>query len=272
MQTIAFVGPSGTGKSHRCMSVAKKNHADAVIDDGLLIISNKVIAGTSAKRENTKIASVKCALFMKDEHAEEVKKAIKESSINCIMILGTSDAMAERIAERLELPDIGKYIRIADVATPEEMSKAQNMRKNEGKHVIPVSTFEIKKDFSGYFLHPLKIFQKNMGKYDSNTEDDKSIVRPTFSYMGDFEISDHVIGLIAVYEASKADGVIKVNTVNVREGGHGAHIDMTVTLRYGYNIKALCRRIQQFVKNGIEYTTSVNVRQVHIYVKGLSRW
>lgn len=272
MYTIAFVGPSGTGKSHRCMSVAKKNHADAVIDDGLLIISNKVIAGISAKREPTKIASVKCALFMKDEHAEEVKKAINENDINCIMLLGTSDAMVQKIARRLGLPDISKYIRITDIATQEEMDKARNMRRSEGKHVIPVSTFEIKKDFSGYFLHPLKIFQKNMGRYDAAVDEDKSIVRPTFSYMGDFEISDHVIGLIAVYEASKADGVVRVNTVNVREGGHGAHIDMTVTIRYGYHIEKLCRDIQRFVKNGIEYTTSVNVRQVHIYVKALSRW
>ncbi|MCH5184536.1 MAG: Asp23/Gls24 family envelope stress response protein [Oscillospiraceae bacterium] len=272
MRTIAFVGPSGTGKSHRCMSVARKNHADAVIDDGLLISGNKVIAGISAKRETTKIASVKCALFMKDGHAEEVKKAIRENNTECVMILGTSDGMVERIAQRLELPPISRYIRITDVATAEEMNRARNMRTNEGKHVIPVSTFEIKKDFSGYFLHPLKIFQKNMGRYDIHEEDNKSIVRPTFSYMGDFEISDRVLGLIAVHEASRIDGVVKVNMVNVREGGHGAHIDMTVTLKYGYDIRRLCRKIQRTVKNGIEYNTSVNARQVHIYVRGLSRW
>ncbi len=272
MRTIAFVGPSGTGKSHRCISVAKKNNADAVIDDGLLIVSNRVIAGISAKREATKIASVKCALFMKEEHAAEVRKAISKSNIECIMILGTSDAMAQKIAARLGLPEISRYIRITDIATPEEMNTARNMRRNEGKHVIPVSTFEIKKDFSGYFLHPLKIFQKNMEKYDSHIDEDKSIVRPAFSYMGAFEISDHVIGLIAVHEASGIEGVVKVNMVNVREGGHGAHIDMTVTLKYGYNIIELCRKIQRTVRDGIEYTTSVNARQVHIYVKSLSIW
>lgn len=272
MRTIAFVGPSGTGKSHRCMNVARQYHADAIIDDGLLISSNKVVAGISAKREPTKIASVKCALFMNEEHAEEVREAIKRSNIKCIMILGTSDGMVNKIAEVLQIPPISQIIRITDVATQEEMDIAKNMRMNEGKHVIPVSTFEIKKDFSGYFLHPLKIFQKNMGKYDTPVEIDKSIVRPTFSYMGDFEISDNVIGAIAVYEASQIEGVVKVNFVNVREGGHGAHIDMTVTLQYGYNIRKLCKHIQRTVIDGIESTTSVNARQVHIYVKHLSRW
>lgn len=272
MRTIAFVGPSGTGKSHRCMLVAKKNKADGIIDDGLLIAHNKVLAGISAKKEQTKVASVKCALFMKDEQAKAVKDAIKNSDLKCIMILGTSDGMVQRIAERLELPEISRYIKITDVATPEEMEMARQMRRIEGKHVIPVSTFEIKKDFSGYFLHPLKFFQKNMCKYEMPMEIDKSIVRPTFSYLGDYEISDNVIGLIAIHEASQVDGVVKVNSVNVREGGHGAHIDMTVTLRYGFNIIETAKSIQRSVRDAIEYTTSINARQVHIYVKSLSRW
>ena len=37
MKVIAFVGESGTGKSYRAISVAKREGADAMIDDGLLI-------------------------------------------------------------------------------------------------------------------------------------------------------------------------------------------------------------------------------------------
>ena len=36
MKVIAFVGPSGTGKSYRALTVASMNGADAIIDDGLL--------------------------------------------------------------------------------------------------------------------------------------------------------------------------------------------------------------------------------------------
>ena len=65
------------------------------------------------------------------------------------------------------------------------MNMALRMRTVEGKHVIPVPTFEIKKEFSGYFLHPLRRFQKNLDSEITTAEADKSIVRPTFSYMGD---------------------------------------------------------------------------------------
>ena len=115
MHTIAFVGPSGTGKSYRAITIAKENGADAFIDDGLLISDTRVLAGISAKREATRIASVKRALFTSREHAEEVKHAIRENNIGTIMILGTSDGMVKKIAEALELPSIERVIRIDDV-------------------------------------------------------------------------------------------------------------------------------------------------------------
>ena len=52
MRVIAFVGPSGTGKSYRSVMVSQQYGADAIIDDGLLISHGKVIAGTSAKKRN----------------------------------------------------------------------------------------------------------------------------------------------------------------------------------------------------------------------------
>lgn len=270
MRVIAFVGPSGTGKSYRSVTVSERYGADGIIDDGLLISHGKVVAGTSAKREKTKIASVKHALFIQDAHANEVKKAIYNSHINCLMILGTSDGMVQKIASRLGVPEIEQYIRIEDVATPEEMELAHDMRVNQGKHVIPVPTFEIKKDFSGYFLHPLKLFQKNMDTEIDGAEADKSIVRPTFSYMGDYTISDNVIAAIATYEAEKIKGVERVQRINIRKTGHGAHIDMTVSLYYGCCIDAVCRSIQLAVRDNIEQYTSINTRRVHVLVRNLA--
>ena len=79
MRVIAFVGPSGTGKSYRSVMVSQQYGADAIIDDGLLISHGKVIAGTSAKQEPTKIASVKHALFMNPSQVNEIKKVLKRS-------------------------------------------------------------------------------------------------------------------------------------------------------------------------------------------------
>ena len=76
-------------------------------------------------------------------------------------------------------------------------------------------------------MHPLRRFQKNLDSEITTAEADKSIVRPTFSYMGDYIISDNVINSIAIHEAQKIDGLIKVQNINLRKTGHGVHIDMT---------------------------------------------
>ena len=61
------------------------------------------------------------------------------------------------IAEKLNLPNFENTIYIEEVATDKEIEKARYLRKNLGKHVIPVPTVEIKSQFSGYFLNNLGI-------------------------------------------------------------------------------------------------------------------
>ena len=252
MRVIAFVGPSGTGKSYRSVMVSQQYGADAIIDDGLLISHGKVIAGTSAKKEPTKIASVKHALFMNPSQVNEIKKVLKRNKIKCLMILGTSDGMVNKIATNIGVHEVEQIIRIEDVATPEEMNMALRMRTVEGKHVIPVPTFEIKKELT-------------------TAEADKSIVRPTFSYMGDYIISDNVINSIAIHEAQKINGLIKVQNINLRKTGHGVHIDMTVILQYGCDIFSVCKNIQLAVRNNVEQYTSINARRINILVKNLRK-
>ena len=50
IKTYAFVGPSGTGKSYRAQMVAGEYDIHYIIDDGLFIKDNEVIAGDSAKK------------------------------------------------------------------------------------------------------------------------------------------------------------------------------------------------------------------------------
>ena len=147
MRVYAFVGPSGTGKSYRAQMVAGENNISYIIDDGLLVNENEVVAGESAKKAPTKIETVKHAIFMDKEEREKMIKAIKKYKPESILILGTSDGMVEKIAHNLGLPKIQKTIYINEVATETEMQTARNIRVTQGKHVIPVPTFEIKKTF-----------------------------------------------------------------------------------------------------------------------------
>ena len=78
IKVYAFVGPSGTGKSYRAQMVASEKGINFIIDDGLLIKDNEVIAGESAKKAATKVATVKHALFYKEEEKQEDNRSIEE--------------------------------------------------------------------------------------------------------------------------------------------------------------------------------------------------
>ena len=269
IKVYAFVGPSGTGKSYRAQMVAGEYDIHYIIDDGLFIKDNEVIAGNSAKKAPTKIETVKHALFITEEERNEIKKAIKKNKPESILILGTSDGMVEKIVDNLGLPKIEKTIYIEDIATKDEMETARRIRVTQGKHVIPVPTFEIKKDFSGYILDPLQIF-KSKGKGKDPYISEKSIIRPTFSYLGNFTISDTVFRQIAEYLASKTDFVHKVVKTRVDNAPEGPYIYMEVIVNYGTNIMKGLADFKEKCKKEIEKLTTMNVQKIDIVAKGIN--
>ena len=267
-RVYAFVGPSGTGKSYRAQMVASANDIHHIIDDGILINENEVLAGTSAKKAPTKIETVKHALFIEKKEQDEMKKALKKYKPDSILILGTSDKMVEKIQENLGLPKIEKTIYINEVATEDEMEKARNMRVTQGKHVIPVPTFEIKQDFSGYILDPLQIF-RSKGKGGNPYISEKSIIRPTFSYLGNFTISDSVFRQIAEQIANNMPSVYEVTRTRVENYGDGISIYMEAIINYGNNIIDVMQELKNKTKKEIEKQTAMNVLKVDLVAKGI---
>lgn len=268
IKVYAFVGPSGTGKSYRAQMVANENDIDFIIDDGLLVNENRVVAGHSAKKAPTKIETIKKAIFSEENERKEMVKAIKKYKVKSILILGTSDGMVEKIAENLELPKISKTVYIQDVATTGEMETAKRIRKTEGKHVIPVPSFEIKKEFSGYILDPLQIF-KSKGRGEKPYISEKSIIRPTFSYLGNFTISDTVFRQIMEYLASKTDTIHKVIKTRVENTPEGPDIYMEVVVNYGFNVIQVVKEFKIKAIKEINKLTTMNVKRMSVIVKGI---
>ena len=267
IKVYAFVGPSGTGKSYRAQLVASENDIHYIIDDGLLIHENDIVAGNSAKKAPTKIETVKKAIFIDEEDRNEMQIALKRIKPESILILGTSDGMIEKIAQNLKLPKPEKTIYINQVATENEMETARRIRTTEGKHVIPVPTFELKRDFAGYILDPLQIF-----KYRKNNEpyiSEKSIIRPTFSYLGKFTISDTVFRQITEYVAKKVEGIHRVSRVRVENSIGATNIYVEVYVIFGYNIVQVLRDFKERVKKEIERLTTMNVQEVSVVAKGI---
>jgi len=267
-KVYAFVGPSGTGKSYRAQMVASEKNIKYIIDDGLLIKDNEIIAGISAKKAETKIETVKHAIFLDEERKVEMCNAIKKYKPESILILGTSDGMVQKIARNLNLPEIEEIIYITDVATTQEMETARRIRQTEGKHVIPVPTFEIKKDFSGYLLDPLQIF-KTKGKGQKPYIAEKSIIRPTFSYLGKFTISDSVFKEIVEYLASKMPEIHKVLRTRANNTPEGPVIYMEVSVVYGYNVVEALTELKRKAKKEIENLTAMNVQSIDVVAKSV---
>lgn len=267
MKTYALIGESGTGKSYNSIRLAAKYKLDYIIDDGILVCKNKILAGSSAKRELSLVSAIKRAVFTDNAHCDEVKNAIRNLEPNGILVLGTSEKMVERIRTRLELPKYTKIIKIEDVSTEEEIQKAKLNRQNQGKHVIPVPVMEIRKTFSGYFLDPLRVFRKNIRDVNSS---DKSIVRPTYSYMGDFSINDTVLCTLASYEASKCKGVDKVLRISVDKTEADVVFNIDVSLNYGVDIKKCSSQIKSKIKKSVEKYASIYTDAVNVNVKSLT--
>lgn len=266
LEVIAFVGKSGTGKSHRAHLVARQYGAELIIDDGLLIHGNRVVAGYSAKREETKVGAIRRALFQEPHHAEEVREKLREIAAERILVIGTSEKMVRSICRTLELPEPKKVVFIEEVSTPREIEEARRIRTVDGKHVIPVPTLEIKKYFSGYLLDPLKIFYRR-GRQEIVAE--KSVVRPTYSYLGRYTVADTVISQIALHVARNIEGIGGGGRAVVENHGSGVAISLELTVQYGIPILPLMEKVQQEVKEKVEYMTALNVLRVDIKVKKL---
>lgn len=179
-KTFALVGKSGTGKSHRAKAVAKKYYIDLIIDDGLLIKGDRILAGFSAKQEENTISAVRTAVFDTAVHRTDVINAIQEENYPRILILGTSEKMVNKIALRLRLPKPSKYIHIEDIASEDEIALAQKVRYDEGKHIIPVSAIEITRRYPNIAYRSSKSTEILAGK-STATEGEKTVVTPVFS-------------------------------------------------------------------------------------------
>ena len=87
VKVYALVGESGTGKSFRAQLLAQKYGIELLIDDGLLIRDDKIVAGHSAKREKTFLAAVRVALFDDKIHRDAVAKALQTQPFKKILLV-----------------------------------------------------------------------------------------------------------------------------------------------------------------------------------------
>ena len=265
---IAFVGPSGTGKSTRAIKVARDNNIYYIIDDGLLINGSRIVAGTSAKKAPTKMESVRQAIFVDPTRSSVMRRALIESMPRALMILGTSDSMLSKICDNLWLNQPSMLIRIEDVSTEEERRLARNTRMTEGMHTIPVPSMEIKHEFSGYFSDPFsklrQRFDRERGVAPLAPDSDRTVVRPTFSSLGSYSISDEAILDLIKIVLKDVPGFAEVTSFKTEKQTFGVMISLDLALYYGYDAQKVLETAQQRVGSAVEEFTSITMNGVNV--------
>jgi len=267
MEIISFTGKSGTGKSFNAARVCRMNNIEAIIDDGLLIYKGAIVAGRSAKRCSSKAAAMRTALFDNEEHRKEVQDKLAEISPARLMVIGTSDHMVDWITDALGLHRADRRMYITDVTTENEREIAGKSRNEDGEHAIPVPMAQIKRDFAGYFINPMR-FLRSMTMEGGDS--DRTVVRPTFSYRGKFEISEQVIEDIINIAAEKHKGCFHV--LNFYHNANAANFNVIIDVRIRKipGISRHCILFQKEVCNVIEKMTSFSIGNVNIQITDIA--
>ena len=270
---FALVGESGTGKSFRAKLLAQKYDITAIIDDGLLIQDDNILAGHSAKREKTFLAAVRTAVFDEKEHRDAIARVLKHQNIKRLLILGTSEKMVQKIAVRLQVPPPSKIIKIEDIATQEEIDFAIRSRRIEGKHVIPVPALQIKRSYPQIFYDSIRIKLARKEKITgSNTKVyEKSVVRPEFSKRGRVSISEAALTQMVMHCVSEFDSNIKIKSLKIKTNAHGYKLIITTDVPFGTELAGKIHNLQKYVIENIERYTGILIESLNIIIDKISR-
>ncbi len=275
IKVYALVGESGTGKSFRAKLLAQKYGIDLIIDDGLLIRDDKILAGHSAKRESTFLAAVRVALFDEKAHRDEIARVLQTGAYKKILILGTSEKMVNRISARLQLPQPFKIIRIEDIATQEEIEKAIRSRRVEGKHVIPVPSIEVQRNYPQIFYDRVRVLLKRKntplpGGPPSKVFE-KSVVRPEFSKTGRVTISEAALSQMVIHCVGEFDEDIHIKKLTVKTDSRGYKLVIVIDVPFGTQLTGKIYKMQKYIVENIERFTGILLEDVHIVIDKITR-
>ena len=263
IEVYAFVGPAGTGKSHRATHVARQNGIDYIIDDGLVISRGRILAGRSAKSEINRLRAIKRAIFEFQEHRDEVVNYLTKHTPQKLMILATSSGMIDKITARLGLRPPVKTIHITDIATDEEIAAALRERREKKQHVVPVAKAQIQHNFAGKLVSQIRGFFRGRDKNESSS----TIVKPLFSFNGRVTIGTDAIREMCRRLIDENGHVKKVRELDLETYDDKIELSVEVDLTIGnQSALSIARSLQKSMHGGLSYFTGMDIRKVNIRV------
>ncbi|MDD2464064.1 MAG: hypothetical protein PHI97_08700 [Desulfobulbus sp.] len=273
----ALVGKSGTGKSFRAKLLAEKLDVPYIIDDGLLIYDNAILAGKSAKQEKNYISAIKTALFTDEEHRKSVVAKVQEKKVKKILLLGTSEKMVTRLADVLELPPITQIIKIEEIASQKDIENAIKSRFEEGKHVIPVPAIEVKRDYAQILSDTIRIFFKGSKDKDGEKKSrffEKSVVQPQYhenNVAGSVTISEAALTQMILHCIDEQDAEILVRKIKVKLGRSGYGIDLFIDVPFGKTLTGELHGLRNYILENIQRYTGIVIDHLEISIDNISQ-
>ena len=263
IEIYAFVGPAGTGKSHRATHVAKQHGIDYIIDDGLVISRGRILAGRSAKSEINRLRAIKRAIFEYPEHRDEVVSYLIKHTPKKLMILATSTGMIDKITARLGLNSPVRTIEITEISTQEEINAALRERREKKQHVVPVAKAQIQHNFAGKLVSQIKGFFRGRDK----NENSNTIVKPLFSFNGKVTIGTDAILEMCRKMLSEGGHVKKIRELDLETYDDKIELSVEVDLTLGtQSALSIAKNLQKSLHGGLSYITGMDIRKINIRV------
>jgi len=265
IKVLAFVGPAGTGKSERALSVARENAVDYIIDDGLIIARGQIMAGKSAKTEKNMVRAIRRAIFSDPEHRQNAINFLSSKAPCRILVLATSDDMLYKIVKALCLPGPDRIINISEVSTKKEIESALRERREKRQHTIPVSFTQIQRRFAG------KLVRQIRGMFRWGKDDPKTVVKPPFSFSGEVIIGENVLYTIARHLIAYGDRIKKVKELEIESDSSTGAISVEVVINISsspknHSVYEIAKKLQRKVKRGLGYFTGLEIKKVDIKI------
>lgn len=119
-------------------------------------------------------------------------------------------------------------------------------------------------------------------------EDRNTIVLQEENTIGEVQIADDVVAMIAGLATQEVEGVAcaagnmtgelmsKVGIKNMKKGvkvdilQKNVTVELAIVVEYGYNIPAVCQKVQSKVQSAIENMTGLTVSDVNIRIAGVN--